>query len=150
MEKYLEETKSKYLCTLQSYNAPWAIISQKGFYCNRYSNNYLITYDKRRIQKISGVNISISFLIIIGKSLEISPIFRKSFYFGLGTVTRRFFLEKMKNLWTNAQKHGKTEFSVKISKNLTPFMHFEIRNFRAHHGKVSTFYWNINHWKIFL
>ena len=32
----------------------------------------------------------------------------------------------MKNLWTNAQKHGK------ISKNLTTFMHFEIQNF----GKV--------------
>ena len=56
----------------------------------------------------------------------------------------------MKNLWTNAWKHGKTEFSGKIFKNLTSFMHFEIRNFRAHHGKVSTFYWIIYPWKIFL
>ena len=84
----------------------------------------------------------------MGKSFEISTIFRKSLLWI--TVARRFFLEKMKILWTNAWKHEKTEFSGKIFKNLTPFMHFEIRNFRAHHGKVSTFYWNIYPWKIFL
>ena len=42
----------------------------------------------------------------------------------------------MKYLWTDAWKHGKNEFSAKISKNLTPFVHFENKMSQASAQKL--------------
>ena len=61
-----------------------------------------------------GVYISISFPIIIGEEFWNFTHFSEKFWL-LISVARRFFLKNMniepkntKNLWKNAQKHGKT------------------------------------------